>query len=56
MIEQLQALIDELALERQRLRDGGASHDVLERNRLRLVRAQLALSYALIERYGARAA
>jgi hypothetical protein len=51
-VEQLHTRIDELALERQRLRERSAPTAALERNRLELVRAQQALSYALIQRYG----
>jgi hypothetical protein len=48
-IERLQERIDRLVLERQALRDRGASPLELERNRLRIVRGQWELSYALIE-------
>ena len=50
----VEALMDEistLTAERQRLRDRGADAARLERNRVRLARAQWALSHALIERY-----
>ena len=50
-VETIIQQIDELAAERQRLRNRGAGADVLERNRLRIARAQWALSHALIERY-----
>lgn len=56
MIEQLQDLIDRLALERQRLREQDASRFELEANRMRIVRAQADLSHAFVERYGRRAA
>jgi hypothetical protein len=48
-IERLQERIGQLVLERQALRDRGASRLELERNRLRIVRCQWDLSYALIE-------
>jgi hypothetical protein len=38
-----------LVLERQSLRDRGATADELERNRLEIVRGQWQLSYAAIE-------
>jgi hypothetical protein len=50
----VEALLDEIAgltAERQQLRDRGADTDRLERNRVKLARAQWALSHALIERY-----
>jgi len=50
----VEALLDDistLTAERQRLREQGAGHARLERNRIRLVRAQWELSHALIERY-----
>jgi hypothetical protein len=50
-VETIIQQIDELAAERQRLRTHGAGADVLERNRLRIARAQWELSHALIERY-----
>jgi hypothetical protein len=43
--------ISGLTAERQRLREQGVNGDRLERNRVKLVRAQWELSYALIERY-----
>ena len=52
-VEQLQDLIDRLALERQRLRAAGAPARQLEANRRELVRSQWALSRALIHRYRA---
>jgi hypothetical protein len=50
-IEELQALLDGLGIERQRLRLAGASPAALERNRLEIARLQWELSYALIDRY-----
>jgi hypothetical protein len=50
----VEALLEEisgLTAERQRLRDLGADAARLERNRVKLARAQWELSYALIERY-----
>jgi hypothetical protein len=50
----VEALLDEisgLTAERQRLREDGADAKRLERNRVKLARAQWKLSYALIERY-----
>jgi hypothetical protein len=49
--EDLLERINELTLERQRLRSRAASPAVLEKNRLRIARAQWELSHALIERY-----
>ena len=49
--EELGARITELTCERERLRKGGAARDVLERNRLEIVRCQYELSYALVERF-----
>ena len=43
--------ISGLTAERQRLRDEGAGTARLERNRIRLAKAQWELSHALIERY-----
>jgi len=43
--------IGALTAERQRLREGGANSVRLERNRIKLVRAQWELSHALIERH-----
>ena len=48
-IEQLTKRIEQLVLERQTLRDRGASKLELERNRLEIVRRQWDLSHALIE-------
>ena len=50
----VEALLDEIArltAERQRLRDRGADPVKLERNRVKLARAQWKLSHALIERH-----
>ena len=43
--------IAELVGERQELRDRGARHGALERNRVQLARAQWELGHALIERH-----
>ena len=43
--------ISDLTAERQRLRDQDAASARLERNRVKLARAQWELSHALIERY-----
>jgi hypothetical protein len=50
-VEVLLEQISRLTAERQRLRDEGADVARLERNRIKLARAQWELSYALIERY-----
>jgi hypothetical protein len=55
-VEDLQALIGRLAVERQQLRESKAGHDVLERNRVDLLEAQRELSHALIARYVPHAA
>jgi hypothetical protein len=50
----VEALLEEisgLTAERQRLRESGADAVRLERNRVKLARAQWELSHALIERY-----
>jgi hypothetical protein len=47
MLEEISAL----TAERQRLREQGVGAARLERNRVKLVRAQWELSHALIERY-----
>ena len=48
-VERLTDTIRRLVLERERLRDRGASWAELERNRLDIVFRQQELSYALIE-------
>ena len=50
-VEELLDQIADLSTERQRLRDLGVNGSRLERNRVKLARAQWALSHALIERY-----
>ena len=50
-IEELQARVRELVLERQRLRESGAAPVDLDRNRRAIVAANQALSRALIARY-----
>jgi hypothetical protein len=50
-VETLLERIEELTMERQRLRERGAGPTVLERNRLGIARAQWELSHALIERH-----
>jgi len=50
-VEALLAEISGLTAERQRLRDRGADAAKLERNRVKLARAQWELSHALIQRY-----
>ena len=50
-VEELTKRIGDLAAERQELRTRGASDVALERNRIKLARAQWELSYALIDRY-----
>ena len=50
-VEELLDQIADLTTERQRLRDQGVNGTRLERNRVKLARAQWALSHALIERY-----
>ena len=50
-VEELLEQIADLTAERQRLRDQGVNGSRLERNRVKLARAQWALSHALIERY-----
>jgi hypothetical protein len=50
----VEALLEEisgLTAERQRLRDSGVDSTKLERNRVKLARAQWELSHALIARY-----
>jgi len=55
-VEELQQLIARLAAERQRLREAGVEHPLLEENRAELVRAQQLLSRALIQRHHPAAA
>jgi hypothetical protein len=50
-VESLTMRITSLCTERQSLRARGASETALERNRVKIARAQWELSYALIERY-----
>jgi hypothetical protein len=50
-VEDLLGQISALTSERQKLREDGATSARLERNRIKLVRAQWELSHALIERY-----
>jgi hypothetical protein len=50
-VEALEARVAALALERQALRGSGAEPTVLERNRVKLARAQWELSHALIEQH-----
>jgi hypothetical protein len=50
-VEELLEQIAGLTTERQNLRDQGVNGSRLERNRVKLARAQWALSHALIERY-----
>ena len=50
-VEDLLGQIGALTAERQKLREEGVSSARLERNRIKLVRAQWELSHALIERY-----
>ncbi len=50
-VEVLMEQISVLTAERQRLRDQDAGAARLERNRVKLARAQWELSHALIERY-----
>jgi hypothetical protein len=50
-VESLMEQISRLTAERQRLRDEHAGSARLERNRVKLARAQWELSHALIERY-----
>jgi hypothetical protein len=48
-VNQLQRRLHWLVMERQSLRERGAAADVLERNRLEIVRSHRRLTYALIE-------
>jgi hypothetical protein len=50
-VEELQARIDRLTVERQQLRAERVGGDVLEANRIELARMQWELSHALIARH-----
>jgi hypothetical protein len=50
-VEDLLGQIGALTAERQKLREDGVNGARLERNRIKLARAQWELSHALIERY-----
>jgi hypothetical protein len=50
-VEDLLGQIGALTAERQKLREAGVDPTRLERNRIKLARAQWELSHALIERY-----
>jgi hypothetical protein len=50
-VEDLLGQIGALTAERQKLHEAGADPTRLERNRIKLARAQWELSHALIERY-----
>ena len=50
-VDALQIRVAALALERQELRTSGAEPTALERNRVKLARAQWELSHALIDQY-----
>jgi hypothetical protein len=50
-VETLLGQIASLTADRQRLREQGINGSRLERNRVKLARAQWELSHALIERY-----
>ena len=50
-VEALLEQISALTQDRQHLRDQGVNGSRLERNRVKLARAQWELSYALIDRY-----
>jgi hypothetical protein len=50
-VEALLDNISQLTAERQELRERGVDQTKLERNRVKLARAQWELSHALIERY-----
>jgi hypothetical protein len=52
--DSVESLVDRIGVlrrERERLREAGASRDELERNRLTIARAQIALSHALVARH-----
>jgi hypothetical protein len=55
-VDEIRNRTERLVLERQLLRSAGAARRQLEANRLELVRAQWALSAALIERYAGKKA
>jgi hypothetical protein len=55
-VEEIQKRTEQLVRRRQQLRSMGAVRGRLEANRLELVRAQWALSAALIERYAEKKA
>lgn len=55
-VEDLQAAIGVLCVERQSLRASGSDERDLERNRLEIARLQWELSHALIGRYARSAA
>jgi hypothetical protein len=50
-VEALSLRVAALVLERQELRDRGASETALEKNRIQLARAQWELGHALIDRH-----
>lgn len=50
-VERWQANVNRIQLDRQRLRDAGASRTALELNRVRMVAALHALNVALVARY-----
>jgi hypothetical protein len=52
-VEVIDDLLRATVAERQGLRDNGARRESLERNRLRIVALQWALSHALVERFAA---
>jgi hypothetical protein len=52
-VEVIDDLLRATVAERQALRDNGARRESLERNRLRIVALQWALSRALVERFAA---
>jgi hypothetical protein len=55
-VEELLGQIGALTAERQRLRENGIHDARLERNRIKLARAQWQLSHALIDRHKPEAA
>ena len=54
-VEELNARLDRLTADRQRLRLQGSDPWALERNRIEIARTQWELSYALIERHAVAA-